>query len=375
MKFVPAVATSAALVLASPVIGQLRSALFAAFPDQYPLILLFAVLGAALVALGFAVVRVRERRGVRYGLLIAALGIATAYSSWTRTGEPSVDAVERFHFVEYGLITFLFYRGWRSTGDGSILILPVLAGLLVGTCEEWLQWFVPARVGEVRDVVLNLWAIGGGLLMSLALDPPQRFTVALTPASRLRVARFAAAVLLAFAVFFHSVHLGHQVDDPEAGVFRSYYTASELLDLSRQRDAQWRSAPPVAWSRYSREDQYFSEGVWHVRARNRCWDQGDVGCAWRENLIAERYYAPVIDTPSYVSATGLRWPADQRDDARRRLREASKGEPHAAATADSIIYAWPKPLFWAAVALGIALLAALGDPRAMRASRAHVTHV
>ena len=38
-----------------------------------------------------------------------------------------------------------------------------------------------------------------------------------------------------------------------------------------------------------------------------------------ENLILEKYYAPVLDTPSYVSAQGHRWPASQRADAEARI--------------------------------------------------------
>ena len=60
-----------------------------------------------------------------------------------------------------------------------------------------------------------------------------------------------------------------------------------------------------------------SEGLLHVQERNREWDAGHPGVAWFENRILERYFAPVLDTPSYVSRTGHRWPAGQHDDAQR----------------------------------------------------------
>ena len=52
-----------------------------------------------------------------------------------------------------------------------------------------------------------------------------------------------------------------------------------------------------------------SEGLLHVQERNRRWEAGDIRAAWSENLILEKYYAPVLDTPSYISRTGHRWPA------------------------------------------------------------------
>ena len=102
----------------------------------------------------------------------------------TATPWPEVNAVERVHFVEYGLIAFLFYRASlprRSVGEGgrsadlSIMILPLLAGFMVGTLDEWLQWFIPYRVGEAHDVFLNLAALVCGLMFAVALLPPVKF--------------------------------------------------------------------------------------------------------------------------------------------------------------------------------------------------------
>jgi hypothetical protein len=354
MRFAPAIIVSAALILASPILGQLRASLQNAFPGQYRTILV-AVVGACVVlALAVALVRIRDRRALRYGTIAAALAIGVTYALVSRSGDPAVDAVERFHFVEYGLITLLFYRACRPAGDASLFVLPLLAGLLVGTLEEWLQWFVPARVGEARDVFLNLWAIVCGLLFSVALDPPDRGAFSLRPESATRVRRLAAVAVLVFGLFFHSVHLGYEIEDPEGGAFRSIYTRERLAEVARERAVRWQSDPPLTWSRYSREDQYFSEGIALVRVRNRCWDAGDVVCAWRKNLVLERYYAPVIDTPSYTSAVGHRWPPPQREDASARLSEGSVGTLQDAD--ESIIYTWSKPLFWGAIAATMALL-------------------
>jgi VanZ family protein len=357
LRFASAVIVSAALILAGPVIGQIRSALQSAFPGQYQTILVFAVGACAAVAVVAAVARMRDRRVARLTALAGALAIALAYSLLAGTGDPAVDAVERFHFVEYGVITLLFYFAWRPIPDVSRLILPVLAGLIVGTLEEWLQWFVPARVGEVRDIFLNLWAILGGLLFSIAIDPPAQLRLSVTSGSWRRVRRVSALALAVFALFFHFAHLGYEIRDGSGWTFRSAYSEKALVDVARERTERWRSDPPLTWSRYSREDQYFSEGIALVRRRNRCWDAGDVLCAWETNQILERYYAPVIDTASYVSATGLRWPTEQRDDAARR---ATNGSGNAVTIADdSIIYTWSKTLFWAITVAAVALLALL----------------
>jgi hypothetical protein len=353
-RFALPVLASASLVLAAPFIGQLRAVLQSAFLGEYTRIvaaIIFALVAIAVVA---ALVRIKKRRALRYGCIVAALVIGIGYSLVSRTGDPTVDVVERFHFIEYGLVTFLFYRASRPVGDASLLILPVLAALLVGTCEEWLQWFVPARVGEMRDVFLNLWAISCGLLFSVALDPPERFTRSLRPTSWRRVRRLVAVVLLVFATFFESVHLGYEIRDPEVGSFRSTYRRDDLDALAKDRAVQWKSNPPLTWSRLSREDQYFSEGIVHVRARNRCWSENKLACASRENAILERYFAPVLDAPSFVSAVGHRWPPEQRLDAKQRGGSDTAQVPSVREGAP--VYVWPKAVFWIAVAAVIGLL-------------------
>ena len=129
----------------------------------------------------------------------------------TSTPYAEVNAVERVHFVEYGLIAFLFYRGVEAGGRSVDRDrLPLLAAFTVGTFDEWLQWFIPVRVGEAHDVFLNLAAIVCGLLFALALQPPAAFSPRLAIASSWRRIGVAAAIVwLIFATFVSQVHLGH----------------------------------------------------------------------------------------------------------------------------------------------------------------------
>lgn len=354
--FVIAIVVAAALVLSAPFVGQIRSAMKQAFPGQF-LAIVGAVIGlGVMAALGVAAWRIRDRRLARYGAITLALLIAAGYSALNATEFPESNAVERFHFLQYGLITFLFYRAWRPLGDGAVLVLPVLAGLIVGTTEEWLQWFIPARVGDIRDVALNLVAILSGLLFSLGLDPPRRITAAIAPVSRPRVVRMTTAAVLTLAVFFHVLHLGHEIVDREIGRFASRYSAEDLLALQAERTRSWRATPPpTRLVRLSREDQYLSEGIEHVRERNERWTAGDVRAAWLENRIMEKYYAPVLHTATH-HGPGHGWPAEQRADAQGRAGNPGDGAAAAPFVSQAYpyrIYAWPKALFW----FGVLLLA------------------
>jgi VanZ family protein len=367
-RIVLAVAVSVLIALSSPFLGLVRSSIRSAFPRQFVWIVGGLTAAIVLAALAGAVARIRQRRALRYAALASAVAGAAAFTWRHASGVPDVDVVEVFHFVEYGLVTFLFYRAWRPLEDASIVVLPFLAALTAGTIDEGLQWFVPVRVGELKDVLLNSVAIGCGLLFSLGLDPPVRFSLGLAPRSLVRIGRFAFVAGLALAVFVDVIHLGSLVADADTGSFVSRYSRAELERLDRDKRAEWAVHPlPQKLQRISREDQFMSEGVVHVQERNRQWAAGHVRAAWQENLILEKYYDAVLDAPSYVSATGHRWPAPQRADAAARVGT----DPTGAAAAAYVSQAYPYPIvlwsrrrFWMSVApilAGILLIPSLVD--------------
>ncbi len=365
LRFFLAVIASVGVILSSPFIRDIRDWIRTTFPGHFVTVVALVVgvsIGGALL---LALVRIRNRRLPRYGAIVLAVVLGVAYARWNAQGIPEVDVVERFHFVEYGLVTLLFYRAWRPRDDGSVFVLPVLAGLLVGTLEEWLQWFIPGRIGDMRDVFLNGAAIITGLLFSVSLDPPDRLSFRLRSGSLRRIGVTAAVVTFVFALFVANVHLGFEINDVAAARFRSRYDAAELVRISEERRTTWVSAPPIQRpQRLSREDQYMSEALLHVQHRNRQWDAGNFFAAWQENLILEKFYAPVLDAPSYVSRTGHRWPAAQAADALRRIgggptillprREyesmADAGEGH------HFIRVWPRTVYWVAVVLIVTIV-------------------
>src|SRR5690606_3312242 len=117
---------------------------------------------------------------------------------------------------------------------------------------------------------------------------------------------------------------------------------------------QWERHPPQTWTRFSREDQYLSEGLAHVARRNRAWEEGNLLAARHENLILERYYAPVLDVPTYASPVPQRWPDAQRAEA-----EAQGGPGFMIYDSDALpypVFAWSRWLFWGIIGLAVALL-------------------
>jgi VanZ family protein len=365
-----AILAAIALVLAAPAIGTARSALRAAFPGAFARIVEGTLALGLLAALGIAVARIRTHRAARYALIAIAIAAACAYSAANGSRDPAIRAVEHVHFLSFGTIAWLFYRVWRDRPDASALVAPFLAAFLAGIADEAFQWFLPARVGELADVALNGVAIGCGLLFGAGLTPPAAPLAAWSGASVRLVARLLAIVILALAGFIHLVHLGHAITDPTFGTFASRFTPQELDAAARDRTEAWRAAPPmVRPPRFSREDQYMTEGLQHVQARNTAWDAGDAFTAWRQNLILERFFAPVLDAPSYVAKAGHRWSAQHRADAGQRVR-GTEAQPFASHAFPYPLFFWSPVWLWLVAGLGAAALWVTGEVAGRRASHA-----
>ena len=362
--FLLALTAAAAVVVSGPFVGELNTSLLNAFPDQHLGIVVAAIVIPAFVALGVAAFRIRTRRVLRYGAFILALAVAGGYAAAL---QPSYT--EQFHLTEYAVLTFLFYRVWRDRGDTTALVLPVAAALVAGLADEWFQWFVPSRIGELRDVVLNGVGISAGLLVALALDPPPGLRAFADDRSRRLLAGGLAVLVAAAAVFLQAVHLGHQIDDPAIGSFRSRYSTAELAAESQDRARRWSAAPLESPPRISREDHYLSEAMYHVRRRNDAVAMRDFVTAWPENLVLERYYEPVL---RYASP-GSRWPPEQRAEIAAAVGVSSGDGPIAGAAGPQAfvsdasplpIYAWSRGWVWGPAGLVLAALVVLARPRA-----------
>ena len=350
---------SAAIVAAAPLAGVARSQLQAALSARFGPAL-WVLIGAAVVtAAAVGLRRVRHRWWWRAGLVALSAAAAGAYVWTTGHADPSIRAVEAVHFVEYGLITFLFYRVWRGHGDVATFALPALAAFLAGVAEEAYQWFLPARVGELRDVWLNSVAIGCALLFSAGVAPPGRLAPLSARGAR-RIAWALVMAVLAVAAFVHAVHLGTRIALDHTS-FDSRFAAAELDALARDRTERWRLTPPlVRPDRFSREDQYATEGLQHVQARNLAWTQGDAVTAWHENLILERHFAPVLDTPSYVAKAEHRWPPGQRADVWAQA-EPGLGAPFESDAFPYPLDRWAPAAVWAVAAALASLAVAAGE--------------
>ena len=66
--------------------------------------------------------------------------------------------VERIHFIEYAVLGILISRAVNVINLQGIIYTGFLV-TLIGAVDEIIQWFLPNRVGDIRDVFMN--SVGG----------------------------------------------------------------------------------------------------------------------------------------------------------------------------------------------------------------------
>jgi VanZ family protein len=352
--FAPALLLFAAIVGVAPAIGHVRDFLFATFPEDSVRFLAAGFAAAAGGIFLYAVVRIRRRRRLRYGGLLVVLGLLWVQTTGLATDQVEVDVVEKVHVLEYGTLAFLLYRGFlrqrSGAGDAGLVILTFCGVALAGVAEEWVQWLAPQRVGEIRDVALNVTAGLTGIVFALCLAPPASWSWRLGAGGRRRVARGAALVVLALGLFFFVAHVGYEIDDPEVGRFRSRFTADELRELSERRKAAWSDDPPSELPTWGVEDTYLTEAAWQAGHRNGSLENGVFLEAWLANRILEKYYAPFLDLESFRGSGRHRFsPGERRDLAKKKGRHDP--ETYLSPVGSGRIFPISKPLFLVVLAV------------------------
>lgn len=261
-------------------------------------------------------------------------------------------SAEAIHFLEYGLLGFLLFRAWRHhVADPLVYPISALSLGLVAWLDEFLQWLMPGRFWDFRDIRLNAMA-GALVLLSIALVfPPPEIQGPVARRSVRRLCYLAWAMLLAlgsaisntptrvdwYAVRIPGLHFlrnnesvmnefGFRHVDPEIGTFYSRLTRAELLRIDGARGAEvgesilrhhalihprdFRmtftiSADPFRYEVFRRliqRDHYFAVSG-QYRETDPARYRHHLAVALRENQLLEKY------VPQALDSAGCRWDA------------------------------------------------------------------
>lgn len=102
---------------------------------------------------------IRKLRNYLWLVFISAIYVYFTLKLWA-------NPEEAVHFIQYGFLGFFLFKALHHhIDDKGIYLAAFLVGTLVGTFDEILQWIVPGRYFDLRDVGLN--ALSSGLFQIL----------------------------------------------------------------------------------------------------------------------------------------------------------------------------------------------------------------
>lgn len=270
---------------------------------------------------------------------------------------------ESVHFIQYGVLSILVYRALTiKMRDISVYFSAAVICGIIGTFDEIVQWLVPDRQWDLRDIWINFFAAAMvQIAIAKGLQPPY-ITRRPNPGNlRLlwRLMALAAAVLgasmfntperiawyakrlpgLGYLIQNGSVMVeyGYRYEDPDIGIFRSRLTPEDLQRADRHRAIEAaaildryseRSDYSAFLRRYTPvSDPFVHEARVHLFSRDVNFERamekkaqsehfaGNFSKAYRQNRILEKYFAHTLGASDHV------WPVEKKTMARRYLRE------------------------------------------------------
>jgi hypothetical protein len=120
---------------------------------------------------GFSILTIRRRSETRFKdfLILCVFMLVYLYLLKYQCRFPA----ERLHLAEYGALAYLLYSALRMDFlEGKAYFLGFIAASGFGLFDELIQFILPNRVFEMRDVATNIIAAGLGLLVIKFLVRP-----------------------------------------------------------------------------------------------------------------------------------------------------------------------------------------------------------
>jgi VanZ family protein len=251
---------------------------------------------------------------------------------------------EAVHFLEYGLLGYLLFRALRHhIPDKTIYLAVFLIGGMVGILDEVLQWIIPLRYWDFRDIGLNALSVGLSQTAIWRGIRPKLPSLRVKPRS-FRIIFWLLAVNLILLglcmsntprlVERYTAHLPFlsflqkeeamtefkfKHTDPEIGVFFSRLTLEELKNTDKEK-AQEYGLILAEWKQKKYNDFLTSFPGWahpflhemrvHIFRRNRRFSRAEeterpeerrenLFIAYKENLILQKYFGLTLEKSPY----------------------------------------------------------------------------
>ncbi len=299
---------------------------------------------------------------------------------------------ETVHFLEYGLLGFFLFRALSFTvKDKTIYIAAILIGSLVGIFDEILQWIMPLRYWDLRDVGLNAFS---GVLFQVALwkgIQPKIISEKIKSRSVRLVSSLLAANVILLGLCMSNTpqrvvrytrlipglsflqkeetmtEFRHKHQDPEIGAFYSRLTLEELEKTDRERSSEYarilKEWMEKDYEKFLRDfsgstHPFLHELRVHVFRRDKKYEAGLLAedekkqreaffIAYQENLILEKYFGRTFRKSEY------KWSEEKTKETEALI---DKSQPYASPVSHGLFASFGEITMWLSIVAFLALL-------------------
>jgi VanZ family protein len=302
----------------------------------------------ALLFLALYMFRTRKSHTVFNYLSLLLIGIIYAWF----LNDMKESPIEALHFLEYGILSALLYRALRHHLNDKIIFF-IATGLitLIGIGDELIQWMLPNRHWDFRDIGFNTLS---GALIQLAIwfgIAPEilKYKIELKSLRCLKnlflLLSLVFAILLSMTPAFNSrmaerftflkfldnpepiSEYGYKVFHPDIGGFFSRYRESDLLRYdARNGEIVGKILNDNIRTNYSEFLRIYSSGKApfthemrvHLFRRDRYYHDKRYWVAYKENLILENFFTNALHASAY------RWRNGEADVCREQIGDRAQ---------------------------------------------------
>ncbi len=163
------IAGIAAIYSTIPVARSAQKSIYAHFgPEFFTYLVITTIVACLLIICYLLITKLEVRNNSQYIWLIICGSILIYYALSLRK-----HPEEAVHIIEYGGLSFLVFRALsHRIRDWTVYAATILIVSLAGTVDELIQWIIPSRVGDYKDVQLNaISGFIGVLIISMGIRP------------------------------------------------------------------------------------------------------------------------------------------------------------------------------------------------------------
>jgi VanZ family protein len=292
--------------LTLPVGPVIRDYFYNTFGKLFVIYVVAVILASGLIMALVHIFRRWRQRGFSLSQLVWFLVVGYLY--WFALRRTFKIPIESIHFVEYGILSLLIFRALvKSYNENFIFFASFLLTALLGMIDEYIQWFLPNRVGAMRDIIFN--SASGGLVQLLLWKSirPDGLVKGFPARSFRLVAVLAVLNLILLGIFTSLVSdFGSRIRDPEAGTF---YTRMTREEIARRDSLQWNHysdaldaslAVPYRTFLEETKDPFLYEMRIHIFRRDRHFDEESYRVSCCEEKILQKYFGRTLSNSEYA---------------------------------------------------------------------------